>query len=111
MEPKDYYIGIHENLLKLPKDDMVRFIESLMAGLIESMRLYYLEIGLSDNEIKSQTMREISGVIKIINNRVKELDAEKLIMKRNKSIIPDDQFTNDALIDLHFLLDSVSKSK
>jgi len=106
MKKKDYFPEISEMVSKITSPNKSELLEAVYNGMFHALRLYYREGGLDEATSDLNIRREIEGVKRILNERISELDTDPGVMVA----FPDDQFSSDALIDLHFLMKLVTKS-
>lgn len=68
-----YDKDIKKAVAALPAKDRLAMIESLFNGMVSTLTNYYHVLGHSDREIQMLLNREISGVKKLITDRVEEV--------------------------------------
>jgi hypothetical protein len=123
MPPENYYELLKNNILKLSDSDKNELLESVFVGMTTAMSLYYRELGHSDREISVQVDREVANLRDLINERLASDEhvvadlVDKYKAKEDVEVEPveleptDDQFENDATIDMHLIMDAVLKSQ
>lgn len=115
---QDFYDDeIQNGIAKLPTEDHLGLLRSLFNSMVNSMRAYYHLRGLTQADADSLIENEVLGVKELIRHRLIEIETESPKPLDNPSLEPrateptDDQFENDCAIDLHFLMEKVSKRK
>lgn len=97
---------IKQAIASLPQHDRLALVESLFNGMVNTMRAYYLDKGHSDREIQMLIQTEVNGVKKLISERVNAIPKPVEEVEIVELPAMDDQFFNDASIDLGIILEN-----
>lgn len=122
MEPKRYYDDeLKQCVAKLPQTDILGLLESIFNSMSALMGLYYKECGHKDADIELKISQEIAAIKTLVRHRSDQFpdepSPEALKAMKSKQMMSgfgvpcDDQFINDATIDLGLILSEFGVKK
>lgn len=107
-QKKNYYDDeIRQSIAKLSTEDKLDLIESLFNGMATAMNAYHYMNGKTSGEIDFLMNKEVEGIKALVKERI---STTLITFKRPKGPT-DDQFVNDATIDMNLILSELNKKK
>ena len=118
MDENSCYDDIRSAIRLLPEDDMMYLFDSILEALVSTMIIYHRTIGKSDHDARACAATEIKNMENLITLRLDNLGIDLKSAQLKELVIDDNpyrvestsvEFENDMLIDLHFLMEDISK--
>lgn len=113
MEPKNFYDEeMKEIVSNLSPKDKLTLIASIFNGLANTLVLYHTSVGIDEEDVSGIIHAELFELKNSLRKRidsVEDFNPEDEAVDTDRWGDPDPEFTNDARIDLHFLMEDVYK--
>ncbi len=107
-QKKSYYDDeIRQSIARLTTEDKLDLIESLFNGMSVAMTAYHYMNGKSSSEIDLLMAKEVNGIKALVKARI----ATTLATFNRPKAATDDQFVNDATIDMNLILSEFVKKR